>query len=226
MFCTQCGFRLSSSAKFCGRCGSRVISFKSMHVDGTRPVDLLPVSQGDYMKVYQYKETLCVVQEQGSPIRYIQGKVDAGRRQIEFEFEPDNEYDSQAIAVKLDGIRIGYVYRGQTQDMIHDFYDRGFEVAAHINTFTKDEITYYIGFYKPKDRCRTKKIPYKRASLAELHCEGDILEVEYDSLDDCFKIIDFDKEFKLPSSVEDYASKWHSVPAELGEDSASLIFYK
>ena len=226
MFCNNCGFLLRDTAKFCPNCGKPVDRPRSTQVDGSKPVDLLPLNQGDLMKVYQYNENLCVIRGEGSPLRYIQSKVDAGQRQVEFEFEPDNEYDSQAVAVTLDGIRIGYVYRGQTQDMIHNYYERGFEVAAHINTFTNEKITCNIGFYKPKSKCHANRVSYRSSKFFENNYGGEILEVVYDAFDECYYIRDCGEEYKLPKAAERYASEYYSVPVEVGEDCESLIFYK
>lgn len=200
----------------------------SEDVDGSSEVDYLPLHQGEYFRIYKYRETLCVIKDQEDPLPYIRSVItkDYNSRQILFEFEPENEYDDQAVAVTLGGKKIGYVYRGQTQDMIHSYYERSFEVSAHINTFTDEKITYNIGFYKPKEKCRINKLPFKRAGLIESHLEGDILEVGYDAFDECFKVYDSDHEYKLPASVEKYANKYYSVPAELGENCESLIFYK
>ena len=195
-------------------------------VDYTRDIDMLPVNQGDLMKVYQYDEKLCIIRDDPDPIPYIREKVKSGSRQLMFEFEPDNPYDECAVMIKLDDQKIGYVYRGQTQDMIHSYYHSHYEVAAHINTIIGDEVKYKIAFYKPKDKCRKNVVTFKNKKFVENTYEGEILEVEYNELDDCFVTNIAGEEIKLPKKVEEYASKYQAMPVEVGEDHESLIFFK
>lgn len=196
------------------------------NIDSYKSVEMLPAFQGDLMKVYQYTEQLCVIRDEPSPLAYIQDKVNENSRQIEFEFEPENKFDDRAIIIKLDGKKIGYVYRGQTQDMIHDFYYSKYEVAGHINTFSEAGITYKIAFYKPKSKCRVNTVSFRNKKFIENTYEGEMLTVEYDDFEDCFKIYDSGEEYKLPKKAEEFASKYFEVPVEVGEDCESLIFYR
>ena len=204
---------------------SPAVDRQTKAVDGTRDVDMLPLCQGDLIKVYQYKEKLCIIRGT-DPLPHVIDAVNKGNRQIIFEFEPDNEFDSNAVKVMLEGEKIGYVYRGTTQDMIHDFFEGGFEVAAHINTFSPDNITYKVAFYKPKERCRINTVSYHNKSFSENHYEGEMLEIEYDRFDERYKIVGTDKEYLLPKSAEKFASEYFAVPVEVGENCESLVFYK
>ena len=195
-------------------------------VDGSKSVEMLPAFQGDLIKVYQYTEQLCVIRDEPSLLSYIQSKVNEGLRQIEFEFEPENSFDDRAIIIKLDGKKIGYVYRGQTQDMINDFYYSKYEIAGHINTFAEEKITYKIAFYKPKTKCRIHTVSFKNKKFSENTYEGEMLTVEYDGFDDCFKINALGEEYILPKKAEEYANKHFDIPVEVGENCESLIFYK
>lgn len=195
-------------------------------VDYTRDIDMLPVNQGDLMKVYQYDQKLCIIRDDPDPVPYIIDKVKEGHRQLIFEFEPDNPHDDKAVMIKLDDQKIGYVYRGQTQDMIHSYFKSHYEVAAHINTVIGNEVMYKIAFYKPKDKCKEYVVPFKNKKFVENTYEGEILEVEYDELDECFTAYIAGETVKLPKRVEEYARKHHSIPAEVGENCESLIFYK
>ena len=196
------------------------------NIDGSKSVEMLPAFQGDMIKVYQYTEQLCTIRDEPSPLSYIQNKVNEGLRQVEFEFEPENKFDDRAIIIKLDGKKIGYVYRGQTQDMIHDFYYSEYEVAGHINTFSEANITYKIAFYKPKSKCRANTVSFRNKKFIENTYEGEMLTVEYDDFEDCFKIYDSGEEYKLPKKTEEFASKYFEVPVEVGEGCENLIFYK
>ena len=195
-------------------------------IDCTKPVDMLPVNQDDLMKVYQYDQKLCIIRDDPDPVPYIIDKVKEGHRQLIFEFEPDNPHDDKAIMIKLDDKKIGYVYRDQTQDMIHSYFKSHYEVAAHINTVIGNEVMYKIAFYKPKDKCRENVVPFKNKKFVENVCEGEILEVRYSNLEDAFVADLTDGTIKLPKKAEEYASKYHAVPAEVGENCESLIFYK
>ena len=199
---------------------------KTESADCKLDIDMLPVNQGDLMKVYQYDQKLCIIRDDPDPVPYIIDKVKEGHRQLIFEFEPDNPYDDKAIMIKLDDKKIGYVYRGQTQDMIHSYYHSHYEVAAHINTVIGDEVKYKIAFYKPKEKCRENVVPFKNKKFVESVCEGEILEVRYSELEDAFVADLTDGTVKLPKKAEEYASKYHAVPAEVGENCESLIFYK
>lgn len=198
----------------------------SADVDGSKSVDMLPSHQNDMIKVYQYTEKLCVISGEKDPLPYIQDKANKGIRQIEFEFEPDNQFDSLAVAIKLDGVKIGYVFRGQTQDMIHDFYHGGHEIAGHINTFAPGDITYKIAFYKPKAKCRINEVSCKSKRFVENTYAGEMLDVEYEKFEDHFITHIDGEEFVLPKKVAEYANKYFDVPAEVGENCESLIFYK
>lgn len=196
------------------------------NVDGSQPVNLLPLVQNDLIKIYEYTKPLCVIKEDENPLPYIREKVNAGERQISFTFEPDNPHDPDAIAVNLDDKKIGYVYRSQTQDMIHDYYKKGFEICAHICTFTDEEITYKIGFYKPKEKCCQHTISFKNKKFTENAIEGDIYSVYYDDVDERYMISICGEEVTLPKSAEQYAKVEYEVPVEVGENCESLIFYK
>ena len=65
--------------------------------------------------------------------------------------EPDNPYDSKAIAIFAnDGNRLGYVYRGNMQEMINDFLNRNGIVIAEISDINFEEYQLYINlsFYR------------------------------------------------------------------------------
>ena len=50
---------------------------------------------------------------------------------VDFQKEPDNQYDSNAISVLFDGKRSGYICRGLL-DSFHKWIDRGFQISANI----------------------------------------------------------------------------------------------
>lgn len=62
--------------------------------------------------------------------------------------EPDNPFDNKAIAIKFCGNTLGYLYKGQHQDMANDFINRGDEVKAQIEKIDNDNIYLRLFFCK------------------------------------------------------------------------------
>lgn len=52
--------------------------------------------------------------------------------------EPENDYDPQAVAVYLDGERVGYLYKGRLKKMVFDFLTRGDSVVAEVSAVGGD----------------------------------------------------------------------------------------
>lgn len=204
------------------------IQNKPVQTDGSKAVNLIPLEIDGYYKIYEYLEKVCFDKNAENPYEYVQEKANAKQRIITFEFEENNPHDENAIAIMLEDKKIGYVYQGMVYNMIHDYARKGFQVCANISTFSPVEITYYIGFFKPKDACRRYEIPIKNAKISEEYRPGDILSVEYSVLDERY-VIENDigeKICVLPKRAEEYARENHSIPVEVGEDSESIIFYK
>lgn len=76
---------------------------------------------------------------------------------LDFIQEPDNPYDSSAVAILHKDKKIGYVYRGQTQDMVNDFLRRGEPIRAFVQSSANRAVTYEIGFYKPGEAPASSK---------------------------------------------------------------------
>ena len=89
---------------------------KEVIPDGTKNYDLFHDFIDGQFLCQEYEENVCII---GDAFDAIVGN---GGKQITFEFEPENEYDSKAIALYVEGKKIGYVYQGQTQDMIHSYH--------------------------------------------------------------------------------------------------------
>lgn len=52
--------------------------------------------------------------------------------------EPENDYDPQAVAVYLNGERVGYLYKGRLKKMVFDFLTRGDSVTAEVSAAGDD----------------------------------------------------------------------------------------
>lgn len=91
---------------------------------------------------YSYNHKLCISKGEAAP-----GKDKVGA-ELSFIPEPDNEYDKLAVKVCIGAEKIGYVYRSDHQDMIHDYLKRDWLVKGRLVTSGNDA-RYVIGFYKP-----------------------------------------------------------------------------
>lgn len=58
---------------------------------------------------------------------------------IEFIQEPDNIHDSKAVKIMQDGIKIGYLYRGETQDEVNSFISFGNTVTGYLTGITPED---------------------------------------------------------------------------------------
>ena len=164
---------------------------KAVIPDGTKNYDLFHDFLDGQFLCYEYEENVFII---GDAFDAIVGN---GGKQITFEFEPENEYDSKAIALYVEGKKIGYVYQGQTQDMIHSYHKQNRQICAYLNKYSINEktATYKIGFYKPMEYFEskqfslvktTKKIDEysSRAENLSFCNEGDVLTINRDGFVD------------------------------------------
>lgn len=113
-----------------------------------------------------------------------------GGKVITFKQEPENEYDKNAVAVYLNDIKVGYLYRGKTQDMVNDWIRRNNPFWGYVNKIdtVNNKATIKIGFYKSLDELSMKKyrltrITKKADDFGNSRCDnvagcsdGDIVE--------------------------------------------------
>lgn len=183
--------------------------------DGEKDYDLLPHYADGKFLCYEYEEKIYFIKDDNidEKFGYIIGN---GGKQLLFEFEPENEYDSFAVAIYLDGKKLGYVYQGQTQDMIHSYHRKGWEICAHLNKYSKEEKTasYKIGFYKPKECLESKQFTLVKttkrideySNRADNLCacdEGELLFIEKEFLEDNYIVTTdtYDEIGELPKSA-------------------------
>ena len=135
--------------------------------DGTKDYNKLPlIANGSYMK-YNYERSIYFIDPQD-----FNKVIGNGGLQVTFSFEPENEYDNKAIKiVTLDDEFIGYVKKGNVQDMIHDWDAKGWGIAAHLNKYSIDDktATYKIGFYRPLKGFEHKE--FKITKITKKHDE-------------------------------------------------------
>lgn len=135
-------------------------------------------------------------------------------KSLDIVLEPENEYDPRAVALYLEGKKIGYVHKGRLQDMIHDWIERGDEIRCCLKRLTAEDAYFLIGFYKDFDyfKGRTFKLigvtkkdgeGISRARNAEVLSPGDSVWVFVD--DDKYIVTDGPLDFgELPKTAVDY----------------------
>lgn len=103
-----------------------------------------PRKRGYYI-AYHYEDVQIASRD-----RYTDIQLEPGSR-LKFVPEPDNQYDSAAVAIYKGPDKVGYMYRGRLQDMTHDFIERGDSVAGIVVSDDFGKCIYNIAFYKKED---------------------------------------------------------------------------
>lgn len=165
---------------------------------------------------YECEESLCLLD---GAFDYIPGN---GGKSLTFKQEPENTHDEKAVAVYLNGSKIGYIYRGTVQDMFNDYIKRGWRVSGYLNKYSVNDskATYKIGFYKPLDIFESKRFylskikkkidEYTTREDNLLNCdEGDVLTIEYEVADDCFVVFNdiYEEVGELPKSATSFINE-------------------
>ena len=164
---------------------------------------------------HQYEQKICFIKDDNleEKFDYVIGN---GGKKILFEFEPNNPYDCMAVAIYLDDKKLGYVYSGQTQEMIHSYHKQGRLICGYLNKYSVEEhtATYKIGFYKPADQFENKQFTLTKTSkkIDEYtnradnlsNCdEGDLLHIEQEFLGENYIVFTdgYDEIGELPKSA-------------------------
>lgn len=110
----------------------------------------------DTYLAYSYEESLAFANT--SVLTGNGGKV------ITFKQEPDNEYDKNAVAVYLNDTKVGYLYRGRTQEMVNDWISRDMPFWGYVNKIdtANNKATIKIGFYRSLNELAMKKFRLTR----------------------------------------------------------------
>lgn len=190
----------------------------------------LPEMVGENNLYKRFNQSVCFIRNSGIKARDYKEKIN---ELIKFQQEPENEFDNRAVAVYLDGARIGYVYRGETQDLINESLDKKYPVVGYIReyfqSFDGDKLYYTVGIYRPSDCFESKE--YKLKSIrksALLDCEeGEELYPVYDDEREEFIIENSvgEKVGALPKRVQSEINKtedFYVVLKELDEDEGSF----
>ena len=146
--------------------------------------DLFEKLVDDYYLVYEYEKEIAMPE-----MNAITGN---GGKKITFKQEPDNEYDNCAVALYLNETKIGYLYRGRTQEMVNDWIRKDDYFWGYINKIDVERATatFKIGFYKNINGLEMKSFKltkitkkaseYGSSRFENLECcsDGDIVDYE------------------------------------------------
>lgn len=174
--------------------------------DGEKNYNLLDEVHGENVLKYSYEKDICLF-EYG--YTHLAGN---GGKTLKFVQEPDNPYDSEAVAIYLGANKLGYVYRNdKVQKMINDWMRRGEYFTGYLNKFSvaDKKATFKIGFYKPLS-C----YPSKTYSLVRTGKKIDDFETRAGNLLEC----DVGDCVSVSSSYSDsYIVFQYDCTAEIGE---------
>lgn len=169
--------------------------------DTLKSMRALDIKIGEHVLRYEYREKLCIIRDSSISVEQFKNKIDAD---VSFMLEPDNEYDKFAVEVYIDNIKAGYVYRGQTQDMINSWIKKGWTVSAFVCSIVDDALYFRIGFYCPEEAFKSKVYSLTRVNIDNLMSKpDDELAIEYDYDVERYVVYDIDEIGRLPKSAND-----------------------
>lgn len=175
----------------------------------------LPTTSCGFPMKYSYEPQIAFAPGQIPDFRLIALGDD-----LVFTPEPENTYDPNAIVISNKHQKLGYVFQGNMQEMIHDYQKRGDSVIGKVSDidFNALKIKYLIGFYKEKRRWRPA--PYDTALLTGNTSEeiqdnismmniGDVVTVDYDYEKERYEVHDGGWSIigYLPKKLEKYADE-------------------
>lgn len=203
MECPSCGKSfLITNPNFCPYCAAKILNRHPIKPS-------IKLIQNDGILKYVYYDVKIFAGENAARMCTVN----------EFLFlkqEKDNEYDSNAIAVKnKNHKKIGYLYKGKLQDMANDYLNHDMDVEAYVffNDIEKNEILISLAFYKPisdDDIIKTFKISmsaskYDKLFPGDVYMDipvGEEIEVEFDDEKDKYIVENW---ASLPKNLYEYA---------------------
>lgn len=178
---------------------------KTYPADGEMNYDFLEDFYGENYLKYSYEHNFYLF---GDGYMYLAGN---GGKNLRFVQEPENPYDSNAVAIYLGANKLGYVYRNDgLQKMINDWIKRGEYFTGYLNKFSvaDKKATFKIGFYKP-----LSVFPSKTFSLIRVNKKIDEFTSRADNLLDC----DVGDPVKVTSYLSDTYIVLSEFYKEIGE---------
>lgn len=107
-----------------------------------KPFDAPEYNSG-YCLVYSYTDVGFFVPDE---LKTVSSSVPP-YKQLTLSYEEDNPYDASAIAVKYNGAKIGYMYKGKLRDMVSD-YDRDDRSVMAVSRYWTDAPILDLFFYR------------------------------------------------------------------------------
>lgn len=135
---------------------------KKIEIDGD-----FPKIHRDYLRLYQYKENICLAQNLD--------KLELNDSDLDLVPEPDNQYDENAVALYKGEYKLGYFYKGQTQEMILSYLGhKDFEITTAVCLLDPENnrLAVKIAFYRKLDSLRLDTLT---TSLTKITKKTDVL---------------------------------------------------
>jgi hypothetical protein len=73
----------------------------------------------------------------------VVGTIKTGSK-LKLYWEKNNAFDSMAIRVEYNGVKIGYIPKGEFQDLLHNYRENGIKVYSSITAHNKTNPTWYM----------------------------------------------------------------------------------
>jgi len=163
---------------------------------------------------YDYENELCMIDTNAAQLNAELGG------EITFKQEPENPNDNKAVSIWQNDRKLGYIYRGQTQEMTNRWLKNGDPISGFISSIdiSQNKIKYKIGFYKQLDAMRKESFKLTgirqkdaldnlRQDNLELCSVGEALTVELDNYGENEKYIVWGSSGEigtLPKKAEDF----------------------
>lgn len=160
----------------------------------------LPITDGYGLK-YEYQNNLYMINTTATELNVKLGG------EITFKQEPENPNDKNAVAILQDGCKIGYIYKGQIQEMANRWLKNNNPLLGFICQvdIVQNVIKYKIGFYKPLEEMQKEKF-----TLTGIRQKDSLGDLRQDNLEYC-------KEGEPLTIKKDYETEKYIVSGSSGE---------
>lgn len=136
-------------------------------------VTFLKIEDGYYLR-WQYKENIAIAQNLD--------KVQLKDCDIDLVPEPDNQYDSNAVALYKGEHKLGYLYKGQTQEMVLSYLDhKNYRIKTVVCLLDQEnnKLAVRIAFYRDIDSVQLDTLTF---SLTKISKKADFVSSRYENV--------------------------------------------
>ena len=126
---------------------------------------------------------------------------------VDFELEPENQYDKNAVKIIANGVQIGYVHKNKLQGMVIDWLERADPIFSAISKIDDENkiIEIVMVFYKNPlngidkyEKITTSLIKTSKKDMNgdsrqenyDFQSEDDIVSLEYDDYEENYTVLD------------------------------------